>query len=129
MHACLCFLGTRLSTAKNHDFLQFTFSLFIPFHVYSVQRTFTSKSWIHSVILSLTAGHFILLFLPYCIVMLVQTDFVLRQNFLSSNVMRLRDFIKHVYVDRRYSGDRNFDKPPRGKTVRCHKLLLSCLNF
>ncbi|XP_022157559.1 probable ADP-ribosylation factor GTPase-activating protein AGD14 [Momordica charantia] len=34
----------------------------------------------------------------------------------SSNVMRLRDFIKHVYVDRRYSGDRNFDKPPRGKT-------------
>ncbi|EOY30852.1 NSP-interacting GTPase, putative isoform 3 [Theobroma cacao] len=33
----------------------------------------------------------------------------------SSNVERLRDFIKHVYVDRRYSGERNYDKPPRGK--------------
>ncbi|KAJ0953876.1 hypothetical protein HanRHA438_Chr00c42g0857141 [Helianthus annuus] len=30
-------------------------------------------------------------------------------------VERLRDFIKHVYVDRRYSGERSFDKPPRGK--------------
>ncbi|KAK8568680.1 hypothetical protein V6N12_007225 [Hibiscus sabdariffa] len=35
----------------------------------------------------------------------------------SSNVERLRDFIKHVYVDRRYSGERNYDKPPRGKMV------------
>ncbi|KAL4563957.1 hypothetical protein LXL04_028006 [Taraxacum kok-saghyz] len=34
----------------------------------------------------------------------------------SSNVERLRDFIKHVYVDRRYSGERSFDKPPRSKT-------------
>ncbi|XP_050368783.1 probable ADP-ribosylation factor GTPase-activating protein AGD14 [Argentina anserina] len=33
----------------------------------------------------------------------------------SSNVERLRDFIKHVYVDRRYTGERNFDKPPRVK--------------
>ncbi|XWS72002.1 hypothetical protein CRYUN_Cryun02cG0003300 [Craigia yunnanensis] len=32
----------------------------------------------------------------------------------SSNVERLRDFIKHVYVDRRYSGERNYDKPPQG---------------
>lgn len=32
-----------------------------------------------------------------------------------SNVERLRDFIKHVYVDRRYSGERSFEKPPRGK--------------
>ncbi|XVE70365.1 hypothetical protein DITRI_Ditri10aG0066800 [Diplodiscus trichospermus] len=35
----------------------------------------------------------------------------------SSNVERLRDFIKYVYVDRRYSGERNYDKPPRGKMV------------
>ncbi|KAJ1393502.1 Arf-GAP domain and FG repeat-containing protein 1 [Sesbania bispinosa] len=28
---------------------------------------------------------------------------------------RLRDFIKHVYVDRRFSGERTFDKPPRVK--------------
>ncbi|KAK8597827.1 hypothetical protein V6N13_095224 [Hibiscus sabdariffa] len=33
----------------------------------------------------------------------------------SSNVERLREFIKHVYEDRRFSGGRNYDKPPRGK--------------
>ncbi|CAI9100293.1 OLC1v1037258C1 [Oldenlandia corymbosa var. corymbosa] len=32
-----------------------------------------------------------------------------------SNVERLRDFIKHVYVERRYSGERSSEKPPRGK--------------
>ncbi|XXG56078.1 hypothetical protein AAC387_Pa03g3587 [Persea americana] len=31
----------------------------------------------------------------------------------SSNVERLRDFIKHVYVDRRYTGERSVDRPPR----------------
>lgn len=43
--------------------------------------------------------------------------------FGASNVDRLRDFIKHVYVDRRFTGDRTYDKPPRVKAVRC---LLSC---
>ncbi|XP_041007423.1 LOW QUALITY PROTEIN: probable ADP-ribosylation factor GTPase-activating protein AGD14 [Juglans microcarpa x Juglans regia] len=33
----------------------------------------------------------------------------------SSNVERLRDFIKHVYVDRRYTGERSYDKSPRVK--------------
>ncbi|XP_054778339.1 probable ADP-ribosylation factor GTPase-activating protein AGD14 isoform X2 [Prosopis cineraria] len=33
----------------------------------------------------------------------------------SSNIDKLRDFIKHVYVDRRFSGERTHDKPPRGK--------------
>ncbi|KAJ1418601.1 ARFGAP/RecO-like zinc finger [Sesbania bispinosa] len=33
----------------------------------------------------------------------------------SSNVDRLRDFIKHIYVDRRFTGDRTYDKPPRVK--------------
>ncbi|GMH18929.1 hypothetical protein Nepgr_020770 [Nepenthes gracilis] len=33
----------------------------------------------------------------------------------SSNVDRLRDFIKHVYVDRRYTGERGIDRPPRLK--------------
>ncbi|KAK8602207.1 hypothetical protein V6N12_052021 [Hibiscus sabdariffa] len=33
----------------------------------------------------------------------------------SSNVERFHDFIKHVYEDRRFSGERNSDKPPRGK--------------
>ncbi|XP_076911258.1 uncharacterized protein LOC143569165, partial [Bidens hawaiensis] len=43
-----------------------------------------------------------------------------RQSFPdSSNVERLRDFIKHVYVDRRYSGERSFDKPPRARTFGC----------
>ncbi|KAK1307074.1 putative ADP-ribosylation factor GTPase-activating protein AGD14 [Acorus calamus] len=36
----------------------------------------------------------------------------------SSNVERLRDFIKHAYVDRRFSGERNIDKPPRMKGDR-----------
>ncbi|KAK4798437.1 hypothetical protein SAY86_030763 [Trapa natans] len=33
----------------------------------------------------------------------------------SSNVVRLRDFIKHVYVDRRFTGDKGSERPPRGK--------------
>lgn len=33
----------------------------------------------------------------------------------SSNVDRLRDFIKHVYVDRRFTGEKASDKPPRVK--------------
>ncbi|XP_050214766.1 probable ADP-ribosylation factor GTPase-activating protein AGD14 isoform X2 [Mercurialis annua] len=32
-----------------------------------------------------------------------------------SNLHRLRDFIKHVYVDRKYSGDRGHDRLPRLK--------------
>uniref|UniRef100_A0A2P2M5F6 Putative ADP-ribosylation factor GTPase-activating protein AGD14 isoform X1 n=2 Tax=Rhizophora mucronata TaxID=61149 RepID=A0A2P2M5F6_RHIMU len=36
----------------------------------------------------------------------------------SSNVERLRDFIKHIYVDRRYSGERNYGKPPSAKGER-----------
>ncbi|XP_077211757.1 uncharacterized protein LOC143846998 isoform X2 [Tasmannia lanceolata] len=36
----------------------------------------------------------------------------------SSNVERLRDFIRHVYVDRRYTGERTVDRPPRGKGDR-----------
>ncbi|KAK7358308.1 hypothetical protein VNO77_00235 [Canavalia gladiata] len=34
----------------------------------------------------------------------------------SSNIDRLRDFIKHVYVDRRFTGERTYDKPPRVKS-------------
>ncbi|KAK6941553.1 Arf GTPase activating protein [Dillenia turbinata] len=42
-----------------------------------------------------------------------------RQSFPdSSNIERLRDFIKHVYVDRRYTGEKNFDKPPRAKSEK-----------
>ncbi|CAL9109656.1 unnamed protein product [Musa acuminata var. zebrina] len=33
----------------------------------------------------------------------------------NSNIDRLREFIKHVYVDRRYAGERSFDRPPRVK--------------
>ncbi|XP_074273842.1 uncharacterized protein LOC141597324 isoform X2 [Silene latifolia] len=33
----------------------------------------------------------------------------------SSNGDKLRSFIKHVYVDRRYTGERSIDKPPRSK--------------
>ncbi|XP_009762678.1 probable ADP-ribosylation factor GTPase-activating protein AGD14 isoform X1 [Nicotiana sylvestris] len=34
----------------------------------------------------------------------------------SSNLHRLRDFIKHVYVDRKYTGERGHDKLPSVKT-------------
>ncbi|KAL6604560.1 hypothetical protein ACP70R_042987 [Stipagrostis hirtigluma subsp. patula] len=33
----------------------------------------------------------------------------------SSNADKLRNFIKHVYVERRYTGERSADRPPRGK--------------
>jgi len=33
----------------------------------------------------------------------------------SSNADKLRNFIKHVYVERRYTGERSTDRPPRGK--------------
>ncbi|OIW18949.1 hypothetical protein TanjilG_09143 [Lupinus angustifolius] len=33
----------------------------------------------------------------------------------SSNVDRLRNLIKHVYVDRKFTGERAYDKPPRVK--------------
>lgn len=36
----------------------------------------------------------------------------------SSNIDRLRDFIKHAYVDRRFTGERNVDRSPRTKGVR-----------
>lgn len=36
----------------------------------------------------------------------------------SSQLDRLRDFIKHVYVDRRYAGGKNIDGPPRVKGER-----------
>lgn len=36
----------------------------------------------------------------------------------SSNLDRLRDFIKHVYVDRRYAGGKNINGPPRAKGER-----------
>lgn len=39
-----------------------------------------------------------------------------------SNVERLRDFIRHVYVDRRYSGERSFEKPPRGKMAEAENM-------
>uniref|UniRef100_A0A2P2M5F2 Putative ADP-ribosylation factor GTPase-activating protein AGD14 isoform X1 n=3 Tax=Rhizophora mucronata TaxID=61149 RepID=A0A2P2M5F2_RHIMU len=33
----------------------------------------------------------------------------------SRNVERLRNFIKHIYVDGRYSGEKNYGKPPSAK--------------
>ncbi|WOH08936.1 hypothetical protein DCAR_0728387 [Daucus carota subsp. sativus] len=34
----------------------------------------------------------------------------------SSNVERLRTFIKHVYVERKFTGERSLNKPPRAKS-------------
>ncbi|CAI0389894.1 unnamed protein product [Linum tenue] len=46
------------------------------------------------------------------------SDFLPIFFFGGSNVDRLRDFIKHVYVDKRYTGDKNYGKPPIMKTVK-----------
>lgn len=35
----------------------------------------------------------------------------------SSNLVKLRDYIKHVYVDRKYVGERNSDPLPPVKLV------------
>lgn len=35
--------------------------------------------------------------------------------FFCSNVDKLRDFIRHVYVERRYTGERSVDGPSRVK--------------
>ena len=88
----------------------------------SVQNKSILKNGIHSVILFLTTGYHSNI-LSFCFVPSLVTMF-LNQNFVASNVERLRDFIKHVYVDRRYSGERNYDKPPRGTMVRCPSLFL-----
>ncbi|KAG1367615.1 putative ADP-ribosylation factor GTPase-activating protein AGD14 [Cocos nucifera] len=37
----------------------------------------------------------------------------------SSNLDKLRHFIKHVYVDRRYTGERSIDRPPKAKDHIC----------
>jgi hypothetical protein len=49
----------------------------------------------------------------------------------SSNVDKLRNFIKHVYVERRYTGERSTDRPPRGKVMLspyCSKSFSSVTN-
>ncbi len=42
---------------------------------------------------------------------------MLTHMFVSSNLHRIRDFIKHVYVDRKYTGDKSSDKLPRLRLV------------
>ena len=59
-----------------------------------------------------------LIHVSLCFVINLHMNAALIHMFVSSNIERLRDFIKHVYVDRRYSGERSFDKPPRAKMVR-----------
>ncbi|KAF8407018.1 hypothetical protein HHK36_006140 [Tetracentron sinense] len=59
----------------------------------------------------------LLFFFTYAVLRISKTITVtiLTQMFASSNVDRLRDFIKHAYVDRRYTGERSSDKPPTVK--------------
>lgn len=41
----------------------------------------------------------------------------MRYLFLSSNLLRLRDFIKHVYIDQKYAGAMGNDKLSMVKEV------------
>jgi hypothetical protein len=92
--------------------------IFIQSNPFSVQKKHFLKNGIHKVILYLIAGMYLLatffLFLFLGCITLSLIDM-----FVASNVDRLRDFIKHVYVDRRFTGERSYDKPPRVKVVKC----------
>jgi hypothetical protein len=48
---------------------------------------------------------------------LVHITYHLIQIFSSSNMHKLREFIKHVYVDRKYTGERSQENLPRIKLV------------
>lgn len=76
---------------------------------------------------SLPDGRFVIL-INICIWYLLTQNTVLIVV-VFSNVERLRDFIKHVYVDRRYTGERSLEKPPRGKMVPILSCSSSILNF
>jgi len=93
--------------------IRFLRLFFIISNICSVQKKSILKNGIHNVILCLIAGKHVLV-----------SSFVncrLHYSDLhsgASNVDRLRDFIKHVYVDRRFSGERTNDKPPRAKVPK-----------
>lgn len=84
------------------------------FYFLSVQGIFILKNGIHNANPPLTAGYTLLISV-FHILKLLQFWFWF---FAASNVERLRDFIKHVYVDRRYTGERSYGKPPSMKMVR-----------
>lgn len=77
---------------------------------------------------SLPDGRFVILIKCMYLILIIDPKWVLIV-FVFSNVERLRDFIRHVYVDRRYSGERSFEKPPRGKMVHILSCSSSILTF
>lgn len=83
--------------------------------MFSVQNKCTSKIGICNASPSPTAGYYLFVM---CSCKLINNYPILIYVIVASNVERLRDFIKHVYVDKRYAGERSYDKPPRVKTVR-----------
>lgn len=53
----------------------------------------------------------------------------LRVSFSCSNVDKVRDFIKSVYVDRRYAIGKSFDKPPRDTQAILNSFLNPLYSF
>lgn len=88
----------------------------------SVQKKFILKNGIHKVILSLIAGNYSLV--TCCNFRMHCSDCM----FGASNVDRLRNFIKNVYVDRRFAGERTFDKTQRVKTAKSY-FSSFCIHF
>lgn len=82
--------------------------------IYSVQRRYILKNGIHNISLFLIAGCYSCIIIRF---IYAKNAPVLIQKLAASNVERLRDFIKHVYVDRRFTGERSQDKSPRTKMV------------
>lgn len=50
---------------------------------------------------------------------MVNIDFFLIMFSYCSNVDKIREFIKSVYVERRYAGGKTTDKPPRDVQAIC----------
>ena len=55
----------------------------------------------------------------------IRLFFYLKLLLYWSNVDKIREFIKHEYVERRYAGGKSTDKPPRDVQAICPLVLQS----
>lgn len=111
------YMQSSLYTNVFMKYIEFLHWLLLPcyaiFPAHSVRGRFISRSGIHKGILYLIAGMFTI----RCFFFMLLIFVVVFDTSFHSNVERLRDFIRHVYVDKRYTGERSIDKPPRVKMV------------
>jgi len=109
----MCFCDKTCFWYLESLMLQFIMWFSIISNFCSVQKKFILKNGTHNVILFLIAGKHLL----------VSSCGNCRLHYSNlhsgaSHVDRLRHFIKHVYIDRRFSGEKTNDKPPRVKVLK-----------